>query len=151
MTRLRERLLLASFLSLLVCGIRASAAPPPANELVGTWTLDLTKESPLKGSQDQPNQVLLVIDANDWKLTVTNEGGTEEFVGGYTLDVAQTPKLLDITVRGDSDTQEAFAIYEINRGKLTIGARADGARPADLNGTEADGFLKVTFVRQKSE
>jgi uncharacterized protein (TIGR03067 family) len=152
MNRLCERFVFASLLSLLFLDPVAAAPPsPPANELVGTWTLDLTKESPLKGSQDQPNQVLLIIEADGWKLTVTNEGGSEEYVGGYTLDSLQTPKLLDITVRGDNDTQEAFAIYEINRGKLTIGARVDNARPADLRASEAEGLLKVTFVRQKTE
>lgn len=128
-----------------------AAEPPKANELQGTWTLDLTKESELKGSQDQPNQVTLVFEADSWKLTLVNDGGSQEVVGGYALDDKQTPKVLDVTVRGDNDTNEVFAIYEINRGKLTIGWRPDGTRPADLNGTVLDGLLKVSFVRKKAE
>lgn len=156
MLRLCESFLRAALWCTVVGGVAhaataVAAEPPKANELVGTWTLDLTKESELKGSQDVPNQVTLVLEADTWKLTIVNEGGAQEVVGGYTLDAQQTPKLLDVTLRGDAESMEFFGIYEINRGKLTIGWRPDGARPADLTGTVADGLIEVTFVRMKME
>lgn len=151
MIRLCERFSAASLLLLLSIPLVTAAEPPPAHELIGTWTLDLTQESEFKGSQDQPNQITLVIEADGWKMSVINEGGSQEFVGGYVLDAAQTPKLIDVTVRGDAETQELLGIYEINRGKLKFCWRPDGPRPADFNGTAADGMLKITFVRQKKE
>lgn len=152
MSRLRERIAISSLLLCLLVASRADAAePPPANELIGTWTLDLTQDSEFKGSQDQPNQITLVIEADGWKMSVVNEGGSQDFVGGYVLDSAQTPKLINVTVRGDADTQELLGIYEINRGKLKFCWRVDEARPADFTGTAADGVLKITFVRQKKE
>jgi uncharacterized protein (TIGR03067 family) len=152
MIRLCERSAVPSLLLALVVVLPSFAAePPPANELVGTWTLDLSQESEFKGSQDQPNQITLIIEADGWKLTVVNEGGSQEFVGGYVLDAAQTPKLIDVTVRGDAETQELLGIYEINRGKLKFCWRPEGPRPADFTGTAADGVLKIGFVRQKKE
>lgn len=155
MFRLGERVAIAllplSLFFLLLVGVSAVAAEPAANELVGTWTLDLTKESELKGSQDKPNEVSLVFEADNWKLTLANEGGSQEVVGGYQIDSAQTPKVLDVTYRQDGNTRPIYAIYEINRGKLTIGWRPDGTRPADLSGTILDGLLKVSFVPKKVE
>lgn len=151
MLPLCERLAMASLLSAAIIVSFATAAEPAANELVGTWTLDLTKESDLKGAQDKPNEVTLVFEADQWKLTLVNEGGSQEISGGYQIDAAQTPKVLDVTYRQNNETRPIYAIYEIKRGKLTIGWRPDGTRPADLSGTVFDGLLQVSFLQKKAE
>lgn len=152
MFRSGERLVLNALFAAAVCVSVANAAdPPPANELAGTWTLDLTKESELKGSQDKPNEVKLVFDGDGWKLTLVNEGGSQEVTGGYQIDAAQTPKLLDVTYRQNNETRPIYAIYELKGEKLTIGWRPDGTRPADLSGTVFDGLLQVSFLREKRE
>jgi uncharacterized protein (TIGR03067 family) len=134
--------------ALFPCVAGAADKTPPATELQGRWKLDPASNSELKGDPDQPNQVSLVFEADSWKLTVVNEGGTQEVVGGYFVDPKQTPKILDVTVRGDAETTEIFAIYELQKDKLTVGWRPDGVRPGDLMGTVTDGLIKVTFVRE---
>lgn len=120
-----------------------------STSLVGTWKLDVERNPEFKGDADRPNQVTLVCEADSWKMTIVNEGGTQEFVGGYFTDDKQTPATLDVTVRGDADSSEVFAIYKIEKKRLTVAWRQDGVRPADFGTTPpADGFIRATFLRE---
>lgn len=132
----------------------ASKSAPAANPhpLVGTWKLDVERNPEFKGDADRPNQVTLICEADSWKLTIVNEGGTQEFVGGYFADDKQTPATLDVTVRGDNDTSEVFAIYKIEKKRLTVAWRQDGVRPSDFGTTPpADGFIRASLVRESEE
>ena len=147
---LRTYAIVAITLLCISCVAHAADAPKKT-EIQGTWKLDISQNSELKGDQDKPNDVTVVYEADSWKMTIINEGGTQEIVGGYFCDPAQTPKVLDVTIRGDAETTDLYAIYEVIVDKLTVAWRADGTRPPDFNGTLADGLVKVSFLRVKED
>jgi uncharacterized protein (TIGR03067 family) len=123
----------------------------PPGELVATWKLDPESNADARGDKDAPNQVTVVFEADTWKLSVINEGGTQELSGGYFADTTMTPKTLDVSIRGDTTTTEIYAIYEIVGDKLTIAWRQDGTRPADFNGTKEEGAIKIGFIRETND
>jgi uncharacterized protein (TIGR03067 family) len=134
-----------------VRGVRAADQPDPKAELQGRWKMLTSNDNEIRGDRDMPNNVVLTFDGDKFNLTIANEGGTRELAGGYSLDPAQTPRLIDFEVRADDATTTVFAIYRISGDRLTIRWRTDDSRPGDFTSPQVEFDATHVFRREKTE
>ena len=126
---------------------RAADETDPKAALQGRWKMLSCNDTEIHGDKDMPNQVTLVIDGDNWTLTIANEGGTRELAGGYAIDPAPTPQTIDFMVRGDDAATTVYGIYRISGSRLTIRWQTDETRPGDF--TSPKGEFDTTFVYKK--
>jgi len=125
--------------------------PASPEALQGRWILVTTNDDELRGDPDAPNRVTLVLDADNFTLSIVNDGGTRELAGGFTVDPAPTPQLLDFMVRGDDASATLFAIYRISGDRLTIRWRTDENRPGDFTSPKVEFDSTLVFRRERNE
>ncbi len=136
----------ALFAAAVCVSVANGRRPAAANELVGTWTLDLTKESELKGSQDKPNDVKLVFDGDGWKLTLVNEGGSQEVTADIKSTPRRRPSCSTSHIAKTTRRDPIYAnIYELKGRSSPSAGGPTELVPADLSGTVFDGLLQVSF------
>ena len=87
-----------------------------------------------KGDDESDDQSLVVtFEEQAWKAKLGPKGAPIEVTGTYVLDPTQTPKLLDLTIRGDKSSTDIPAVYKIERDRLFIRIREGGGqRPPDF-------------------
>jgi uncharacterized protein (TIGR03067 family) len=123
----------------------AADAPAPADELHGVWRLISSngERHPKADSADESTLLTYDGELKTWKLTPRSDDDGQEFFGTYFADAAQTPKLLDASIKGDGGETTVYAIYKIENGTLTIHFRNDGQRPGDFDTPADQGSLLV--------
>jgi uncharacterized protein (TIGR03067 family) len=140
--------------ALLVAGldaltVRAADEADPKAALQGRWKMLSSNDPEIHGDRDNPNQVTLVIDGDNFTLTIANEGGTRELTGGYTFDPRPTPQTIDFMIRGDNLGTTVFGIYRISGDRLTIRWRIDDMRPGDFTSPKAEFDTTFVFKHEK--
>lgn len=141
-------------LPLLLACLTASVAfadPPenPTAALQGRWTLLSCNDSELRGDPDEPNRVTLTFDADNFTLSVVNEGGTRELAGGFSVDPAPTPQTIDFTVRNDGAAATILGIFRISGDRLTIRWKTNEERPADFTSPQVEFDTTLLFRREQ--
>lgn len=106
-----------------------------ADELTGIWRLISSngEKHPQADSADESTLLTYDGELKTWKLTPRSDADGQEFFGSYFADPAQTPKLLDASIKGDGGETTVYAIYKIENDVLTIHFRNDGQRPGDFD------------------
>lgn len=129
--------------------VRAADEVDPKAALQGRWKMLSSNDTEIHGDKDMPNQVTLVIDGDNFTLTIANEGGSRELAGGYAIDPLPTPQTIDFMVRGDDASTTVYGIYRISGDRLTIRWRTDESRPGDFTSPKAE--FDTTFVYKKEK
>jgi uncharacterized protein (TIGR03067 family) len=138
---------------LLACLVTtAAAADPPENPhaaLQGRWTMLTCNDAELRGDPDEPNRVTLTFDADNFTLSVVNDGGTRELTGGFSIDPTPTPQTIDFTVRGDGTSAIILGIYRLSGDRLTIRWKTNEERPSDFMSPQVEFDTTLVFRRDK--
>lgn len=127
-------------------------ADPPENPtaaLQGRWTMLTCNDAELRGDPAEPNRVTLTFDADNFTLSVVNDGGTRELSGGFAIDPAPTPQTIDFTVRGDGSSAVILGIYRISGDRLTIRWKTNEERPSDFTSPQVEFDTTLVFRREK--
>jgi uncharacterized protein (TIGR03067 family) len=75
----------------------------------------------------------------DLKVFLGPKGAPIEIDGTYFLDATQTPKTIDVTIKGGDGANEVHAIYKFEKDRLYLRIRnGGGQRPIDFDSTEDD-------------
>jgi uncharacterized protein (TIGR03067 family) len=139
----------------LACLLTAVAAADPSDNpnaaLQGHWKMLTCNDAELRGDPDEPNRVTLIFDADNFTLSVVNEGGTRELTGGFSVDPTPTPQTIDFTVRGDGTSATILGIYRISGDRLTIRWKTNEERPGDFESPQVEFDTTLVFRREKSE
>ena len=106
---------------------RGSYDDSDETKIRGTWQLvskthkGVETKIDAKGddtSDDQ--QMIFTFEEQSWKVKVGRKGVLVEKTGTYSLDPKQTPKLLDLTIQGDTAVTDVHAVYETEQGSAVL-------------------------------
>jgi len=90
-------------------------AAPKTTELEGAWEAEMMEND---GQVNLPPSGTMRLTFRGSTVTLRGFLGRQDVDGTFTLDTAQKPKRLDITVPGKSGTTNIAAIYSIEASKL---------------------------------
>ena len=132
-------MLLASatlFFSTLGQAAGSGADDSDETKIRGAWQLVSTTKKGVETKIDakgDDQQMVFTFEEQSWKAKVGPKGAPVEITGTYVLDPKQTPKLLDVTVRGTGGATDVYAVYKFEKDQLWIRVRdGGGQRPPDF-------------------
>lgn len=116
---------------------------PDARRIQGAWKQEakIEKGVETKIDESEENQLTLRVtfEEQDLKVLLGPKGAPIEIAGSYYLDPAQTPKLIDVTIKGADGSNEVHAIYKFEKDRLYLRVRnGGGQRPIDFDTPEDD-------------
>ena len=129
-------------LAVLACVSRPSlAAEEPSDEqrIRGGWTLVSTikgtveTKTPEAADESDNAPLTVTFDESTWTAKIGSKGAPTKLGGSYYLDSKQTPKLLDVTIRGDGgNSSNLYFIYRFEKDRLHLRLQTGGQRPVDF-------------------
>lgn len=145
-------------IALLACVSRQGfATEEPADEqrIRGRWTLvstikgTLETKTPEATDESDNMPPTVTFDENTWTAKVGPNKAPTQLAGGYFLDSKQTPKLLDVTLRGDGGkSSDLYFIYRFEKDRLQVRLQNGGQRPIDFE-TACEDCTTLIFRRDK--
>lgn len=121
---------------------------PDAERILGAWTF-ASSERKIDLFEGDDQTVRLTFETDSFSVVVLKGGNkTLEINGTWSLDGAQTPKILDLTIRGgDGGSNFVYTIYQLKEDQLLIRIRDNnGPRPVDFE-TKVEDCQTLTFRR----
>jgi uncharacterized protein (TIGR03067 family) len=130
------RLLLLATIVVSGCGTQQAASRTQANELLGSWRA-ISERVSAAGIE-------IVWTIDDGQIVITDGDGNEISRSDYRIDPMQTPKHINMTIRGEGILEDRPGIYQIDEGRLHLAFSVDGSpRPTKFDDPELLIFERV--------
>jgi uncharacterized protein (TIGR03067 family) len=135
---------------------KSFAAEPDATDqarIQASWEMVSKTQKGVETKYDASSEegsVDVTFEDRNWRAKLGNKSAPIEIAGTYFIDPSQTPKTLDLTIRGDKGSTDLYLIYKFERDALHLRLReGNGPRPVDFE-TPADDCIALVLRRKAS-
>lgn len=113
-------------ITLSACNSRRESAPPQPDALLGSWRV-VSERVKAAGIE-----IIWTIDERH--IVITDGSGIEISRSEYQTDPTQTPKYINMTIRGDELVEDRPGIYQLDENQLRFAFSVDGSpRPTGFD------------------
>jgi uncharacterized protein (TIGR03067 family) len=133
-------------------GLADDATDQEIKALQGQWVWVRHEAGGIEMAPDPGDQPVIKIEGTKWSLR-NNKTGTFNEIGTFKLDVATTPRCVDlVSTQKENQGQKNEAIYKLDKDTLTVVVNLnadDKSRPMEFKTEGKPGLLLVVFQRKE--